>query len=1064
MKRYSLGLDVGISSVGWSVVDLENGEIVDLGVRLFEERTAAENLKRRTMRGGRRLKRRRAQRILDAKKLLKEHGIIVDEFQPLENPYAIRCKGLGNSLSNDEFSTAYLHIVKRRGSSHENVQESDSNTDEESTKAALQSNDRLIREGKYPCEIQSVRLLESGKIREHKNNFRTSHYVLELEKILSNQTFSVELQQELIDLVKRRRMYYDGPGSLKSPTPYGRFLVGDNGEIIVVDLIEKMRGKCSVYPEELRAPKMAPSSELFNFLNDLNNLSYGQGEKLTVEQKRNILENNIYQNKHHITPTEVAKIAGLSLEDMTGFRVDKNGKRLLTDFKGLKSISSAVEHSEVLDDFALMDEIADILTKVKGVEERYDTLLKLNHPFVEALTCRNLCQLKSFTQYHSISLKAINEMMEDLILTSDNQMQILARKHLLHNHLEDLKGLIKIPVDDDSILSPVARRSRQETMKIVNAARKRFGEFESIVVEMPRDKNSDEEVKRINDEQKEFEKFNQHCKEVAGGKDINGSIRKKIRLYEQQDGKCAYTGKPLDLNLILNDSTAYEIDHIIPISISFDDSMQNKVLVLHRANHEKGNVTPIMAFNQHRFTDGWDKQTFISFVMTQMKTKKFGYKKAYYLLYDKDITKFDVLKEFINRNLVDTRYASKNVLNSLQDYFRANMLPTKVITVKGAMTAAFRSKISLPKDRELNHYHHAVDATIIALLAKQDYLNKVIQNISVTDGILEVNDALSSEIIDEDSFFNESLMRTLSKLRNIEAVKISYKVDRKPNRQISDETIYSTREVEGETKVVKKYKDIYNPKDTKLAIRFVEGKVQDLLMYHNDPKTFEKLKVIVDDYLISVGPIAKENPFDWYRKNHGKITKYARKNDGPVIDSVKYFDGKLGNHIDVTKHYPLNLNPDKQKKVVLLQISPYRTDFYQNSDGVYKFVTLRFNHLKYYAKDGMYKVDLDWYEQEKNKKGIVAIDKFQFSLNRNDYLEIVSKDEKTKILDKNLWRFIATNNDNSSVIELKPIYFHDTSRIMKTIGKKTVHLGKFSTDILGDLYEIKNEALKLEFK
>ena len=34
--KYSLGLDIGTTSVGWSVVNLKKDRIEDLGVRIFE--------------------------------------------------------------------------------------------------------------------------------------------------------------------------------------------------------------------------------------------------------------------------------------------------------------------------------------------------------------------------------------------------------------------------------------------------------------------------------------------------------------------------------------------------------------------------------------------------------------------------------------------------------------------------------------------------------------------------------------------------------------------------------------------------------------------------------------------------------------------------------------------------------------------------------------------------------------------------------------------------------------------------------------------------------------------
>ncbi|MDD4077220.1 MAG: type II CRISPR RNA-guided endonuclease Cas9, partial [Bacilli bacterium] len=115
-KRLVLGLDIGITSVGWGIIDLTTGDIVDKGVRLFPEGTAAENVKRRQQRGARRLLRRRKQRINDLKDLLIKNGIINKDFVPLENPYKIRCKGLTGKLANDELATALLHIAKRRGS------------------------------------------------------------------------------------------------------------------------------------------------------------------------------------------------------------------------------------------------------------------------------------------------------------------------------------------------------------------------------------------------------------------------------------------------------------------------------------------------------------------------------------------------------------------------------------------------------------------------------------------------------------------------------------------------------------------------------------------------------------------------------------------------------------------------------------------------------------------------------------------------------------------------------------------------------------------------------------
>lgn len=71
---YTLGIDIGIASIGFAGVDLENGAIRFCGVHIFE---AAENPKdgaslaqpRREKRGLRRVIRRRAQRKLAIRRL-----------------------------------------------------------------------------------------------------------------------------------------------------------------------------------------------------------------------------------------------------------------------------------------------------------------------------------------------------------------------------------------------------------------------------------------------------------------------------------------------------------------------------------------------------------------------------------------------------------------------------------------------------------------------------------------------------------------------------------------------------------------------------------------------------------------------------------------------------------------------------------------------------------------------------------------------------------------------------------------------------------------------------------
>ena len=301
MSGYVLGLDIGITSVGYGVIDIDNNLFVDYGVRLFKEGTAAENETRRTKRGSRRLKRRKSNRLNDMKNLLKENELYFEDYRNY-NPYEVRVKGLKEKLLPEELCTAIMHITKSRGTTLEAL--ADESQDDEGTKATLSKNAKELNDGKYICEVQLDRLNKDHKVRGTENNFKTEDYVKELKEILKHQDLNEELCDQIIEMVSRRRRYDQGPGSEKSPTPYGSYRMVD-GVLKHVNLIDEMRGRCSVYPNEFRAPKQSYTAELFNLLNDLNNLTI-KGEKITVEEKEKVVafvneKGNITGERNHVT-------------------------------------------------------------------------------------------------------------------------------------------------------------------------------------------------------------------------------------------------------------------------------------------------------------------------------------------------------------------------------------------------------------------------------------------------------------------------------------------------------------------------------------------------------------------------------------------------------------------------------------------------------------------------------------------------------------------------------------------------------------------------------------------
>ncbi|MBM6822976.1 type II CRISPR RNA-guided endonuclease Cas9 [Fusobacterium mortiferum] len=128
-----------------------------------------------------------------------------------------------------------------------------------------------------------------------------------------------------------------------------------------------------------------------------------------------------------------------------------------------------------------------------------------------------------------------------------------------------------------------------------------------------------------------------------------------LKYWKRQDGICLYSGSAIGINEILENPLAFEIDHIIPRSISFDDSQDNKVLVRRIENQRKGQRSPYEYFSSKMTSRSYEE--FKAQVLEMFKNKKISLKKRDLLLLEEDISKYS--KNFIARNLVDTRYATK---------------------------------------------------------------------------------------------------------------------------------------------------------------------------------------------------------------------------------------------------------------------------------------------------------------------------------------------------------------------------------------------------------------------
>ena len=177
------------------------------------------------------------------------------------------------------------------------------------------------------------------------------------------------------------------------------------------------------------------------------------------------------------------------------------------------------------------------------------------------------------------------------------------------------------------------------------------------------------------------------------------TLTEKMYLYYIQNGKCLYSGKPLNIDEL----NKYEVDHILPQSYIKDDSIDNKALVLKQENQRKKDSLLLTDEIINSRIDWW-KSLLESGLITQTKYYKLIRRKMFETENDR--------AKFIQRQLVETRQIIKYVTNLLKNAYQ----DTNIFAIRGELTHQFREKYHIYKNREVNHYHHAQDAYILSII------------------------------------------------------------------------------------------------------------------------------------------------------------------------------------------------------------------------------------------------------------------------------------------------------------------------------------------------------------
>jgi len=731
-----LGLDCGIASVGWAMLEYDasetEGRIIAAGTRMFDtpetdkERRPKSEL-RRMYRGQRRVIRRRRQRMNAVRKLLLEHGLLPDsksdalKFQGID-PWVVRAKAADTLLSKEELAIALGHIARHRGFKSNAKSQGENDVEGSKMKKAMALT-REKAEGKT-----FVQMIAAGEGRKRNKEGDYSHTPLRKElddevraifrnqQRLQNNIATSELEIAFIDKAFFQRGLQDS---------------------------ENLLADCAFEPAEKRTSKRAYSFELFRFLSRLNTFEIQEGRtsrRLTTDELKDAIKNfgatkkiTFKALRKLIKLQDSASFGGIRAEDEKLDVTSRHGSSaegtgsLCNLFEGA-AWDSLVKTPEKLDRIAEVISFREDLGRIQqGLEE-----IGLEPLVLEKLLSE--LQFKTFNEFKGaghISSKACRNIISGLVrgLTYDKAASECGYDHTTSRERNAfnvgvtgkaaLKKILSEAVIDRSLVgSPIARKALIEAVKQVKAVVEVHGIPDFIHIELARDvgKGIDErkEIERgIEKRNKEKDKMRLEFADVVGQPCSSANELMRYELWKQQNGKCVYSDESINPRLLITIDNSVQVDHILPWSRFGDDSFNNKTLCTARANQEKRGRTPYEWYSKDKTETDWDAYEGRVKALPALK----GFKRRNYTI--KDAT--SVQEKFRTRNLNDTRWTCRLLAECLKQLYPKDQRERKVFTRPGALTDRMRRgwgvqwiKKDEKGERIPDDRHHALDAIITA--------------------------------------------------------------------------------------------------------------------------------------------------------------------------------------------------------------------------------------------------------------------------------------------------------------------------------------------------------------
>lgn len=650
--RLIYGLDLGVASIGWAVVKIDDDKthrIEGMGSRIipYADKEGDEfgkgsgeslNQQRTTARTTRKgldryqLRRKYLYRLLKENEMLPQASLMSLSATDM---YGLRSKAASEKVSLPELGRIWLHLNQRRGYKH-GAENAGGDKKQRDWVAAIDNRYAAIKNkqtiGQYFYQEIKEHQKEKKYYRIKEQIFPREAYLDEFDSIWQTQSqhYPQVLTESLKEKVRNEIIYFQRP--LKSQKGLvsicefeGFFTQHNNG---------KTTQEIFVGPKV--APRSSPLFQVAKLWESINNITVKKvthdGSKHPKFDLSPFKEDIFHYLNHHknLSETQLFQLIGVKKSD--GYYADlivrKKGIQGNLTLTSIEEALNGYEHAKELTRFTLKLEKATNLNKATGelitidqiaadfekeplyqiwhtcysIKDKAEKIAALQKRFALPIPYAQALSNIDFVMgnFGNKSARALRRIVPALMkgLVYSDAMASVGYDHSFSEtkaEREQKVLLEKLPLlQKNALRQPVVEKILNQMINLVNALIEKYGRPDEIRVELARElKQSKDErndyFNAINQRTKQSEKIAERLLKEYGVKPTRKNIE-KWRLWHEVNGRCLYCNQQITVEQFLKGIES-DVEHIIPKAFFFDDSFANKTIAHIRCNSAKSNTT-----------------------------------------------------------------------------------------------------------------------------------------------------------------------------------------------------------------------------------------------------------------------------------------------------------------------------------------------------------------------------------------------------------------------------------------------------------------------------------------